>query len=311
MKPSKSANILVCTVYRPEEERMSEWNVKFRFEMESAYIENKEIISMGDFNIHLFRDDEVPITWKDFNDGFSLTQVIEEPTRVTPQWQSLLDYMYVTQPNNIRQWSVPKSGMSHHFLTSMVRNATTVMIHYRCTKDLDPEKLTAVLEKLHWSILDIFDDPDEALYMWMSLYENVINEHLPWRERHVKREKQPEWWCEEINDATNIRDKYKEENDDGNYKMWWNKVISLIRKAKRDHYIALIDTCRQFFQYVEELDPESPAHPPPKLQVDNDSILTNTFDIATSLNDFIVTLYLLIFHKPTCQLQTIINLKHI
>ncbi len=62
MKPSKSANILVCTVYRPEEERMSEWNVKFRFEMESAYIENKEIISMGDFNIHLFRDDEVPIT---------------------------------------------------------------------------------------------------------------------------------------------------------------------------------------------------------------------------------------------------------
>ncbi len=66
IKPSKSAYILVCTVYRPEEERMPEWNVKFMQEMESAYIENKEIILMGDFNIDLLRDDEVPITWKDF-----------------------------------------------------------------------------------------------------------------------------------------------------------------------------------------------------------------------------------------------------
>ncbi len=63
---------------------MPEWNVKFRQEMESAYIENKDIILMGDFNIDLLRDDEVAITWKDFIDGFSLKQVIEEPTRVTP-----------------------------------------------------------------------------------------------------------------------------------------------------------------------------------------------------------------------------------
>ncbi len=85
IKPSKSANILVCTVCRPEEERMLECNVKFRQEMESAYIENKEIILMGDFNIDLLRDDEVLFTWKDFIDGFSLTQVIEEPTRVNSQ----------------------------------------------------------------------------------------------------------------------------------------------------------------------------------------------------------------------------------
>ncbi len=67
-------------------------------------------------------------------------------------------------------------------------------------------------------------------------------------------------------------------------------MISLIQNAKRDHYITLIDTCKtdckQFFHYVEELDLKSAAPPPPKLQVDNDTILTNTFDIATSLNDF-------------------------
>ncbi len=129
--------------------------------------------------------------------------------------------------------------MNDHFPTSMVHKATTVfkehhiMIHYRSTNDLDPKRLTADLEKVPWLILDMFDDPDEALDMWMFLYQN----------------------------------------------------------AKRDLYITLIDTCktdcREFFQYVEELDPKSHAPPPPKLQVDNDTILTNTFDITLSLNEFL------------------------
>ncbi len=34
------------------------------------------------------------------------------------------------------------------------------MIHYRCTENLDPEKLTTDLEKVPWLTLGIFDDPD-------------------------------------------------------------------------------------------------------------------------------------------------------
>ncbi len=54
----------------------------------------------------------------------------------------------------------------------------------------------------------------------------------------IKHEKQPEWWCEEINDATNIRDKYKEENY-ANYTIWRNKVVSLIQKSKKETTILL------------------------------------------------------------------------
>ncbi len=45
------------------------------------------------------------------------------------------------------------------------------MIHYGNTKNLDPEKLTADLERVPWSIMDMFDGPDEALDMWMSLHD--------------------------------------------------------------------------------------------------------------------------------------------
>ncbi len=59
-------------------------------------------------------------------------------------------------------------SFSRKITNSMVHKVTTVfnghhiMIHYRSTKSLDPEKLTADLEKMTCSILDTFDDPDEA-----------------------------------------------------------------------------------------------------------------------------------------------------
>ncbi len=61
IKPINAANILVCTVYRPDElDSLARWSEQFENEMENAYLENKEIIIMGDFNIDLMRPDEVP-----------------------------------------------------------------------------------------------------------------------------------------------------------------------------------------------------------------------------------------------------------
>ncbi len=71
-------------------------------------------------------------------------------------------------------------------------------------------------------------------------------------------------------------------------------MISLIRNAKRDHYITLIDTCKTDW-YVNELNPKSPAPSSPKLLINNNTILTDKLDIAMSLNECfsnIVSIYL-------------------
>ncbi len=36
-------------------------------------------------------------------------------------------------------------------------------------------------------LLDLFDDVDDALDMFVSLLEDVLNGHIPWREKRVKR----------------------------------------------------------------------------------------------------------------------------
>ncbi len=77
-------------LYRPDElDPLARWSEQIENEMENAYLENKEIIKMGDFNIDLMRPNEVPQRWKDIEECFSLTQIIHEPTCVTPKRKSL------------------------------------------------------------------------------------------------------------------------------------------------------------------------------------------------------------------------------
>ncbi len=78
------------------------------------------MITTGDFNINLFRPVEVLQRWKDIKEAFSLTQLIDEPTQVTVQRQSLLDHFHITDSKNILKLYVPKLGLSDHFLTYLV-----------------------------------------------------------------------------------------------------------------------------------------------------------------------------------------------
>ncbi len=64
--------------------------------MDDAYIESKEMVVMGDFNVDLLRPHDIPQNWLDIMEGFSLTQLISELTRITETRESLLDHIYVT-----------------------------------------------------------------------------------------------------------------------------------------------------------------------------------------------------------------------
>lgn len=304
VQPNHGPHILVCTIYRPEDDTIPTWTAEFEKELDDAYLESKELILMGDFNIDLLRPNEIPQQWTDIIEGFSLTQLITEPTRVTPTRESLLDHIYVTSPENVKQHHVPTSGMSDHFPTCMVHRSSGhnknchTSIKYRSFKNFDMDKFSKDTEALPWMVLDTFDDPDDTLDMFLSMLEGVIDEHAPWREKRVKLEKQPDWMSEDILNAINTRDKYVKVKDFENYKIWRNNVVSLIRNAKRDYYINLIECSksdsRQFWQYIREIDPKSKSPDPPTLN-DGDSELSDPDEIAAAFNTFfsnIVSKYL-------------------
>ena len=63
VKRRYGSDILICTVYRPEDDRIPLWTNEFEKELEDVYLENKDIILMGDFSIDLLRPHGIPQQW--------------------------------------------------------------------------------------------------------------------------------------------------------------------------------------------------------------------------------------------------------
>ena len=76
-------------------------------------------------------------------------------------------------------------------------------------------------------MIDIFDDASDALDFFTSIFN-----HAPKKQRPVKRQKQPNWVTNDILQARKMRDKYKKSSNTQQYKIWRNKVKSLIKKSK-------------------------------------------------------------------------------
>ena len=96
-------------MYRPRNTRTEILEVINQF-VENLDAENQETILVSDFNSDLLTDNEPSLTSRlvDMINFFQLTQVIEEPSRVISDTQTLLDLLITIKPENII-----KSGVVH------------------------------------------------------------------------------------------------------------------------------------------------------------------------------------------------------
>ena len=93
----------------------------------------------------------------------------------------------------------------------------------------------------HGTQLKLFDDTDYILETWLDLFLQVVEQHVPIKQHRVKHKNQPGWISPEILDAIKTRDRHRSLGNTDDYKFWRNKVISLIKRAKRDQYQSLIE----------------------------------------------------------------------
>ena len=89
----KTSPFLVGFLYRNPSEPAN-WTDKFVSMMDVVWLESKEIIFMGDFNIDLSKTNK---PWTDVFSLFNLSQTVSSPTRVTPSSKTLIDHIYSTE----------------------------------------------------------------------------------------------------------------------------------------------------------------------------------------------------------------------
>ena len=131
-------------------------------------------------------------------------------------------------------------GLSDHFPVFITRklNSSSVLrkshhsISYRSFKNFNETEFINDLSSTPRDVIKRFDDTNDIVESWSSLFLDIIDKHLPLKQHRVKRKQQPKLLNGEIFYAIRTRDRYKSINDNEQYKIWRNKVCALIKNPK-------------------------------------------------------------------------------
>ena len=82
---------------------------------------NNEIYLMGDFNIDIKAGKLSNTKWKHVIQTNDLHQLIDEPTRVTAHSETIIDHLYTTTPESVKDIHIPKVAVSDHYPIQFTR----------------------------------------------------------------------------------------------------------------------------------------------------------------------------------------------
>ena len=293
-----SRPILIGCIYRPPDCK-NDFFDELNQILNKIMDENKEIYLMGDFNINALTSNLLFTKLTDITSEQCLTQLINEPTRITPHSQTCIDLIFASQNNKVIQSGVIQTGISDHFMPYFVRKsvmpkrpAKTAFVRnykqYNCTAFLD------YLQKIPWCVIDIFDDPQDMLGIFVTLFNEAANNFAPMMQKRIKGLNNP-WICAEIRKLITQRDilkaraiRQKSQELFEQYRSLRNQITTKCRLAKRDYYKNLIadnlGDSSKMWKALKKLLPKT-TQTTTMLQV-GDQIHTEPADIAKQFNDF-------------------------
>ena len=297
---TNSKSFLVGNIYRHPNETIS-WNEQFENYLEKVLECEKEVYLLGDFNRDLMQDN-IKQSWLEYMETFGLFQFIKVPTRVTDQSATLIDHVYSNTHTNILMTTVPQVGLSDHFPIFISRKtngsyslkSTHYTISYRSFKNFDENKFINDLQSTPWDVIKIFDDVNDIVETWSTLFCDIVDKHLPLRKHRVKRKQQPKWLTANIIDAFKTRDRFKSVNSEEQYKIWRNKVNKMIKVSKKQQYSEIINENDKNPASVWKLFKELGASKSNignsilSLKID-DKTIENPSEIASEFNKFFVS----------------------
>ena len=136
----------------------------------SALSYNKPIYILGDLNCNVLRSqDPAAQALVNFCTSFNLSQVINQPTRITETSESLIDVILASNKNLVKETKVVPSSISDHDLIYAVLNLkrcpqTPTYITTRSYKNYQRDAFIHDLSQVPWHIIETFDDVEDSLH---------------------------------------------------------------------------------------------------------------------------------------------------
>ena len=204
---------------------------------------------------------------------------------------TLIDLIVTTRIDLVSTTGVFPLGPSDHdfiYATLRLKNKRPRprVIKVRDFKKMDSERFKSDIEYAPFQVAFIFDDTDDVLWAWQSLFDDICNTHVPWKEVKIKSQA-PAWMANEIRVKMNRRVKLlklavatKCPIQWSEYKCARNDVTRSIRLAKASYFSNLFMEVKSSSAYWNLLN---------KLRRDGGSLALTDEDKANVINSFFAT----------------------
>ena len=303
----KSQKFLVSCVYQPPQEHRT-FLEKFENIIREVTSKRRNVIILGDLNIDMLEENQASAPIRNqFNNLLNthyLYNAITKPTRITENSKTLIDHIII--PNTCKHkinnaHSVDPAISDHHLIfcsfSAILIKEKPIFKTIRNYKNIDKDRLKNDINSVPWQICDIFDDVDDTLYVWESLYNNVVDEHF--KERKVKvRSKSHPWIDGRIRKQLNLRFKLlkaaqKTPKDSHEWKMYRrakNHCTNVLRLAEakywREKFHGLSPSNRDFWNCINEYTGKSKKNTIGPLEDDKGVLTTDEATKCNILNDY-------------------------
>ena len=144
MRQHKS--FIICVAYRPPDSQVTCIREELKPRCIEALPKGKQVVVMGDLICNLLNpgclEAKVLI---DTCSELKITQLVKDPTRITPHSRSLLDVIMISCPLIVKDSGVVDMGISDHSMVFCILKLKTVKphpthIHARSLKHYDPNQ---------------------------------------------------------------------------------------------------------------------------------------------------------------------------
>ena len=229
-------------------------------------------ILTGDFNVNMLNTESPD--YKKLNDSliepFDFKQIIDKPTRITDQSQTLIDLLLVKDLDKVKAVGLcDASGVSDHFFTYMAYNLKKpkfkpITVTRRDFRNFDLPAFQHAAETAHWENVFAVEDVNDKV----CILENTINDLLdifaPYKTFTMKKPNSTPWLTDDIKEIMNKRDMFKHnfnltgnQSFKKNYKELRNKVTGMMRQSQKNMFNEQINNkvkdSKDFFKTAKKL----------------------------------------------------------
>lgn len=250
--PQFTKPIIVILVYSPPHINKLDFIDCFESLLNLVIRDKVDYVALGDMNIDLLTDSLANSRITNLASSLNLTQLIKDPTRVTLTTQTLLDHIFVSFPDKVKQSGVFSLTTSDHRFTFFVLNCKKVkipskIIQFRSWKAYNPEELSDKLEKWDWSLLTGINNVDSQLVYLESTVLSFLDEVCPLKKKRVKGSS-VDWMDCDLLQLIRKRDKLKQAFDlnpspelKREYNQFRNYVKNRVSERKRQYFKSQFD----------------------------------------------------------------------